>query len=552
MLFFCIYLVYGIITVEFSRQLGLSLDVAQGKDQGAFDVFLLRITIITAALILLYLIYGYLESQYSKRVMITVRTKLLNGIVDNTLPDFLQTGEAAFTSDLINDIKVLETNYIKPAIEVTKEVLLLIITLVALLKMNVWVTLFIVVVSFIPILLPNLFMKTLEGKMDAYSRELQHYTLRTGDFLAGYEVFKNYQAEARLREKHQVYNEALALQKRKTFLFLDFLSNSVAISSIMITIGVLLVGMFLAINGRLTIGEVFAVSFISTGISAPLGNIGNYLPKIRGAKTFVLKYNSLIPVPVPKPAIPSMKECIEAEDVSLTLNSNLVLQNISLRLEKGRRYAVVGASGSGKSSLIKLIMGYYNDYTGEIRIDQTSISASERSSIFEFMSSISQNMFLFQASIRENLTLFDPEIHDGRIWTALEAVGLKQQIEALDQGLDKGIEEGGKNFSGGEKQRLSIARALLRSKDLLVMDEATSALDEGSYLEVENSISTIPGLTLISITHRLNSEVLSHYDEVITLNKGRIVEKGSFSELMESKGYFYELYMNQENTEQAG
>ncbi len=543
--FFITYLIYSYLTVIFSKLIGLSLDVAQSKDREYFQEFLIHLLIITVSVILMYFIYSYFEARYLENVYTSTRTKLFNGIMNKPMSQYIEEGDAALSSNLINDIRVLEDNYIKPYIEVSKEIILLIISLITLLQINIWTTLFIGCVSFVPILLPNLFMKKLNHKMNSYGNELQQYTLKINDYLAGYEFFKYNNVELKVFEKHGVYNKELARQKRKAFLYLDFVSNSVAVSSILITIGVLLVGMFLAIHGQLTIGEVFAISFISNGVSGPLGNISNYLPKIQGSDAFLMKYNGFLITPNNKEPISPMEQNIRLDHVSLSFDKP-VLNNVSLELDKNKKYTIIGESGSGKSTLFKLILGYYENYTGEILVDNQSIKNKDMNSIYNFIACVSQNTYLFQGSIKDNLTMFRQSIEDDTINKVLEMVEMKEKIAALEHGLKTVIEEGGKNFSGGEKQRISIARALLNNKDVLFLDEATSALDEENYLKIEQNLILLSNITIISITHRIAKEVLLGYDEIIVMKNGMVEEKGNFKELIDKKGYFYQLYSNQE------
>jgi len=216
-----------------------------------------------------------------------------------------------------------------------------------------------------------------------------------------------------------------------------------------------------------------------------------------------------------------------------------VLENINLRFEKGKSYAIVGGSGSGKSTLLKLLLGYDTDYEGDLLIDGIPIKEINLESLYDHMSIIQQEVFLFDSSIKNNITMFR-SFDEAKVENAIEQAGLSSLIE--EKGEDYSCGEGGRNLSGGEKQRVSIARCLVRETPILLMDEATAALDNNIAQMVESKILSINNLTRIIVTHRLNEGIMRKYDSIFVMNRGMVIEQGSFEELMNRQGYFYSLY----------
>lgn len=209
-----------------------------------------------------------------------------------------------------------------------------------------------------------------------------------------------------------------------------------------------------------------------------------------------------------------------------------------MTFQKGKSYAIVGGSGSGKSTLIKLILGYFNQYEGKVMIDSNELGDIKLESLYDVVSVIQQNVFLFDKSIEDNITLFK-EFDKDKMEKAISLAGLSKLIK--EKGKNYNCGESGSNLSGGEKQRVSIARCLVRETPVLLMDEATAALDNETAFQVENEILDIDGLTRIIVTHKLQENLLRKYDEIICLREGKIEERGSFDALMENKGYFYSL-----------
>ena len=218
-----------------------------------------------------------------------------------------------------------------------------------------------------------------------------------------------------------------------------------------------------------------------------------------------------------------------------------VLKDISYTFEKSKKYAIVGESGCGKSTLIKLMMGYYRNYDGKILVDQQDVNGATPLSVNELASMIHQNVYLFDKTIEDNV-LLNHHFSDAQINQALTQSGVAKFMSQLTDGLKTSVGENGKNLSGGQKQRVAIARALIQQMPILMLDEGTSALDLQTAYDIERTLLGIGELTVITITHKLSEEILSQYDEIIVMDRGQIVEAGTFDELVHSHGAFYKLY----------
>ncbi len=235
---------------------------------------------------------------------------------------------------------------------------------------------------------------------------------------------------------------------------------------------------------------------------------------------------------VNKISVESLKYCYSG-------SSEEVLKNISFDIFKGQYLAIVGPSGSGKSTLIDLVMNIQTPPQGSIKIDGMDIRDLDLGSYHKLIGYVSQENFLFNSSVRENMQWAKSDSTDTEIWDALKMANLKDEMQNAD-GLNTKVGTGGFKISGGQRQRLSLARAILRDPPILVLDEATSSLDSKSEFEIKDSIGKLIGnKTIISISHRLSSSIDA--DQILFLKEGRIVELGSFAELVESRGEFFDL-----------
>ncbi len=204
----------------------------------------------------------------------------------------------------------------------------------------------------------------------------------------------------------------------------------------------------------------------------------------------------------------SFDKSIEINNLSFSYNEEReILKGIDLSINKGEKVAIVGRSGSGKSTLLRLLLRYYDDYDGEILIDGINSKDIKLSSIYEMMSTIQQNVFMFDDSIESNIALYG-NYSDEEIDNAILESGLKTLIDSLPNGKNSSVGENGSNLSGGEKQRVSIARALIKNTPIILLDEATTSLDAETSFEIENSLLDIDGLTSLVVTHKLNPELL--------------------------------------------
>lgn len=302
-------------------------------------------------------------------------------------------------------------------------------------------------------------------------------------------------------------------------------------------------------KGKIEIGDFTTMFMYSFFIFNPLQELGNIIITFREAQISLQNFDKLLSKPKePVPANPSQVGPIEKvtfDHVSfkhLTGNKK-ALDNITFELEKGQTVAFVGASGSGKTTLVKLLVGLYRPNEGEIRYNGISHTQVHFNELRNQLGFVTQDTQLFAGTLRENLLFVKPTANDEEMLDALHQASCQRLLERTGNGLDSVIGEGGVKLSGGEKQRISIARALLRNPQLLVFDEATSALDSITEEEITSTVRALSEnknhLTVL-IAHRLST--IMHADRIFVLEKGKVIETGNHHDLVEQKGLYYALW----------
>lgn len=457
---------------------------------------------------------------------------------------FTKENTALYISALSNDASSIESNYLANIFIMIDSIITFIGALIMMFWYSPTLTLIAIILSLLPLIAAistgNLVAKAEKQVSD--SNESYMSTLR--DSLVGFSVIKSFQAEAQIcriyAAKIREVSGAKCL-RRKMSILVQMLSSS---AGCIVQIGVFLIGAYLALSGNaVSAGSIIAFVQLLNYVVNPIGTIPECLAERKAAKALIKKLAVALNKNIREEGYIDKryltKEII-LQDLSFSYESQKpVLQNINLRFEKGKSYLIVGASGSGKSTLINLLLASHMNYSGRIIYDTSELHEITSQTLYDMVSVIQQNVFIFNASIRDNITMFAPFSND-EVDNAIEQAGLSELI--AKRGEDYLCGENGSGLSGGEKQRISIARSLLKKSQVLLMDEATAALDSETAHHILTSILNLNDITRIVVAHSLEQSLLKQYDAIIVLKNGIITEQGTFDELMTKQEYFYSLF----------
>ncbi len=520
------------------------LDAAVISDMNSFSRELLRAIAYLAVLITFSYLYSLLCKKSIYKLIKTMRKHLYNGVINHSIEGFQKRDMANYLSYFNNDIKIIEDNYLNAMFTILENIVLFLASLVIMIYYSPIIALFTGISIILMITIPSLAGIPLQKKQDNYSKELSLFTNKLKDMLMGFEVIKTYSIDAYSIKKFERSNTNLAKSKYKVDKLFALTEVISVVLSIILQIGVIVLSAYFVIKGKITVGTLLALTQLGASLANPLVLIFDNIPKMQSTKEILNKLNEIVAISDESNAkaynLIEFEHSIELENISFGYGNQEILKGIDLKLTKGKKYAIVGTNGCGKSTLLKLIGGYFSTYEGKLLYDEKEIDSSNRSNIIKIASIIHQNIYLFNESIQDNICLHN-EYSDEDLNLVLEKSELASILHKKDIALDYEVKENGLNLSGGQRQRIAIARALIQKKPLLIIDEGTSAIEQKASYDIEQNLLKDNTITLLTITHNLGENNLKNYDEIIVMNNGSIVEKGSYYELINSKGFFYNM-----------
>ena len=499
-------------------------------------------------LFLLKNIFNYLAMYFitflRNGVLRDVRNKMYEKIVDLPISYFSEKRKGDVIARITSDVLEIQHSFLSILELIVREPLTILFTIVVMFLISVKLTIFVFV--FIPIagMLISRIGKSLKRKSDRVQKEQGEFLSIVEETLGGLRVIKAFNAESKF---YKTFEKSTS----RFFKFSNTLLNRQNLASPTGEfLGILVIGILLWFGGRMVLveGTLDAASFIAyMGLAY---NILTPAKAISKASYGVKKGNAaaerVLEILESENPIKDMEGAIEKTDfnsgielknISFKYEDDYVLKNFNLKVEKGKTVALVGQSGSGKSTVANLVTRFYDVNEGELLLDDTNIKNITKKSLRGLMGLVTQDSILFNDTVKNNISMGKENATTEEIVAAAKVANAHDFIMDLPHGYDTNIGDSGNKLSGGQKQRLSIARAVLKNPPIMILDEATSALDTESERLVQDALEKMmKNRTSIVIAHRLST--IQNADSIVVLSKGKIVEQGTHEELMKSKkGY---------------
>lgn len=484
------------------------------------------------------------KNLYTKRATLNLKNTLVNYILKMDMRHFYQESIGTYISKLSNDMTIIQNDYIKGTIEIIIQITMLAGGVTAMFVINQTLALSILATCTIPLVLSSILNKRTQKAQYEVSEQNKGYVSFIKDILSGNQVVKSFNIE------NEVIMRAAGRAKKQEkakMIYENLIALIISISDIstfLVALVIFFVGTRLLVNEVITVGEIMAFIQLLGCVTTPINKLITSITRWHSSSILIKQFNMIGNTEAdttPRIDIKQFSHNIVLEDLSFTVDGNNILNHINFEFQFGKSYAIVGTSGSGKTTLLKMLTGFYDGYEGNISYDGIELRQISEQSIIQNISFIYQDCFVFDDTIEQNIKLFR-DCSSEELEHTIKCSKLQSFIMERG-GINVLCGESGIQISGGEKQRISIARALLRKSPILLMDEATSALDNQTALDIETMMSQMKDITRISITHRLDESILSKYDKIILLHNGKIEEQGTYYELLEARKGFYVLSM---------
>ena len=512
----------------------------------------------------------YFRTKFSTKAVFQYRKMAYHYLSKKKVTEFYGQNTAVYLSALNTDLQKIKEDFLDQIPILSQIVICGIGAVLVMIRYNFFLAMMACLISLIPFFAALFSGRNMEKIEENLSKENAEYLAFLKDFAVGFTIIKSYKVEGIFSALHDKICQKVEARMEEREKCVEKINYFAAISGYITQFAILLLCAVVAYRSKsISVGTVLAFSRLINYIIDPVTELPGMLSKARTAyalseqfwekigkgeqeeqqeqqqksgeivkdgyhqHTDTDSHEKALPIPSLQGDI-----CFSRLSFSYTPEKQ-VLKDFTLRVKEGEKLILLGASGSGKSSILKLLMGIERSQGGEISIGNRQLSTLPEESLFRSISYIQQEVFIFDGSIYENITLFQ-KYSEEEMELAIEKSGLKNLIS--EKGLDYPCGENGAALSGGERQRINIARSLLRKTPILLADEITAALDkENSYL-VLDSLLSLENIAEILVLHDLDSRILNRVDRICVLKEGEIVEEGIFSELMEKKGYFYSLF----------
>ncbi|WIV13483.1 ABC transporter ATP-binding protein [Proteiniborus sp. MB09-C3] len=500
-----------------------TIDIGVSGNRAAFRTEATRLIILALSILPASILLSFGKGLLKRKAIVSAKINFVSRVFKKNINEFQRDNNSKYVSALTNDVNTIETNYIDGIYEVIIGVIYFIVSVAVIAYVSPIALGIGTGIGVISTLLSILIGKPMQKHHTQRSELYEGYTSYIKEVLSAFHIIKSNNLNEKV--KNDFYNRSHAIQEKgyiidKIYTYISALQNLNMMLALFALLGITA---YMAIKGSLTLGGVILIINNMERIIVPIMRFGEWMPKIFATKKLFEKIEDILTNQdnyEETIALNNFKSSIEFNNVTFGYEDEDILKNINLSLKKGEKYLIIGPSGGGKSTLLKLLRKYFSPKDGEILIDNKTLKDITKTSYFKHISNIEQQVFLFEDTLKNNITLYK-DFSEEEINIAIERAGLKSFVQALPQGLDTMIYDNGKNISGGEKSRVAIARGLLQKADIIFLDEAFASLDSKIAKEIENTILNLEGITVINVSHVIFEETKKKYDNVFVVrNKG--------------------------------
>ncbi|MBC8589635.1 ABC transporter ATP-binding protein [Wansuia hejianensis] len=500
------------------------VDSTIGGNKDLFKDQAKTLLIIAALLLPTSILSSYTLGLYKKKALVAIKGDYIKEVFDKNINEFQRDNNAKYLSAITNDMNTIEINYINGILEAGRNIIRFILAVAIIAFISPWALAIGLGISILSTLLAVFLGKPLQKHHNQRSELFEGYTSYIKEVLGAFHIIKSNDLSNKVYK--DFYGKSKDIQEKgylidKIYTYFSAAENFLISTSFL---GITAIVIYMSLIGKVTFGGVVLIVNNLEKLIFPIMEFVEWIPKIFSVKTIFIKLeDTLLNQGDYKETLEleNFNNSIKIKDLSFSYEDNNVLNNISLELKKGEKYLIIGPSGGGKSTLLKLLRKYFNPNKGAIYIDDNNLMDITKESYFKNISNVEQQVFLFEDTLRNNITLYK-EYTEEEINDVIDKSGLKEFVEGLPKGLDTMIYDNGKNISGGERSRVAIARGLLSKSNIIFLDEAFASLDTKVAKEIEETLLDLEDITVINVSHIIFEDTKEKYDGIFKIINSRV------------------------------
>lgn len=518
------------------------MDVVSGDYDFDFAELCIKVLLYLLCLFCVACVSKRIDSLYVNTTITEVKENLFAGIINSDEIRFRKHGFGYYMSLFNTDLEIIKKDIYQNRINIIIHIYTIVATLAAMIYISPLIAVVSILFAIVPLCLPLAFVNKKRELLKVFSETNSQCNSQLKDYLEGIDVIRAYGVHTNFIHNHDKKNK-MFLKSVLAKEFYDNITDSlIASMSLIMQFAVYISAGIIAMSGKTSMGAMIGALQLCAYIVQPVKEIAQYRNSFIAAKEVQKKILDFSRSETQEQYLNekhphSLNVDVVGVSYKYEREHRYALTDISLSLEQGKKYALIGENASGKTTFTKLLSGMLTNYEGEIKIGGISMHDLGMDTIRRYIAVISQKVFLFNDSIRNNITLYK-EYDESEIEAVIKKAGLSQMISKLPCGIETMVSENGNNFSGGEAQRIAAARAILWDTPIIICDEANSSLDNKNSKFLEELIMKQKEKTIVNITHQTSSESLRGYDGIILLRAGRLEAFDTYDNLIVSNAYF--------------
>ena len=529
---------------------GDAIDQLVGKgdvNYPSLGVYLVKVLVCVGTSALFVYFMNLINNRITYSVVRDIRNDMIEHLQKLPLSYLDEHTSGDIVSRVITDTDVLSDGLLLGFTQLFSGVVTIIATIYLMITKNIWISLIVILLTPLSFLVSSFISSRSFNLFRAQSTARGDETALIDEMIGGIKVVKGYGYEKKAEERFTSLNDALAEASRKAIFYSSLANPSTRFVNNIIYAVVALVGIILIPKGTLTVGGLSVMLSYANQYMKPFNDISSVITELQNSFACASRVFDLISEkeesPDGKEVLTDAEGDVRIENVAFSYDkSKSLIENFNLHAPKGTRVAIVGPTGCGKTTLINLLMRFYDTDSGSIKVDGKDIQSLTRHSLRASYGMVLQETWIKNGTVRDNITFGKPDATYGEIEEAVRKAHCDDFISALPDGLDTVLNE--HSLSEGQKQLLCIARVMLTHPPMLILDEATSSIDTRTELLVQNAFDTLmEGRTSFVVAHRLST--IKNASVILVMNSGKIIETGTHDSLMEKKGFYYTLYNSQ-------